>query len=594
MISTEKSILLIPVLTRPLRSVSWPARWMTMLAWASLAAASMRAAGAPTFSHDVARIMFEHCAHCHRPGDIASEAPFLSYDMVRPWAKAIKQKVLSREMPPWPVDPGASVAFRNDPRLSRQDIETIVAWINAGAPRGNDADLPAAPTFVDGWLHPAGLKPDLVISMPGDFHAPAKGEIPYVRFLAKVPFLEDRWVAAAQARPENPAIVHHMAITEVALDNGVTPEDLGPIALLARQIGLPSALAGARPVVTLPSNSSAFDMLGVYTPGTAFEMYPDDSAKLLRGGKNMYLDFNVHYQATGKPETDRSMIGFWFRKGPAKHQLFRVPASAETIIADGKELLTDTSGVKAEGTRVVIPPIPPLAEKYELVSVTGYPEPVTIYQLQPHAHLRAKDFKYTVVYPDGHELSLLSVPRYDFRWQLAYELEKPLKLPAGSKMVVTAHYDNSLNNKYNPAPGKAVYFRDQNQSWDEMFTPFIQYSIDTQDLTKPASPTAETLPLAEVVGCLEQGPGVSWTLVRASTPVTSSTQSTTSKAVQEAAAKPLGDHQYRLLGVSFFRPAEFAAEKVVVKGILIVRAEENRLNVTSLQTENTNCLSPSR
>ncbi len=517
--------------------------------------------------------------------------------MVRPWAKAIKQKVLSREMPPWGADPSASVEFRNDPRLSRRDIDTLVAWINGGAPRGNDADLPAAPTFADGWLHPMGLKPDLVISMPGDFHAPAKGEIPYVRFLAKVPFLEDRWVAGAQARPENPAIVHHMAITEVALDNGVTPEDLGPIALLARQMGLSSALAGARPVVTIPSNSSAFDMLGVYTPGTAFEMYPDDSAKLLRGGKTMYLDFNVHYQATGKPETDRSMIGFWFRKGSPKHQLFRVPASAETIIANGQELLTDTPGVKAEGTRVVIPPIPPFAEKYELVSVTGYPDPVTIYQLQPHAHLRAKDFRYMIVYPDGHELSLLSVPRYDFRWQLAYELERPLKLPAGSKLVVTAHYDNSLKNKYNPAPGTAVYFRDQNQSWDEMFTPFIQYSIDSQDLSKsadPASSTVETLPVVAVVGCLEQGPGVSWTLAKASTPVTTSTQSTTSKAVKESAAKALGDHEYRLLGASSFRPHDFAGEKVVVKGILIPRPEETGLNVTSLQMADTSCLSPSR
>src|SRR6202035_1444602 len=125
---------------------------------------------------------------------------------------------------------------------------------------------------------------------------------------------------------------------------------------------------------------------------------------------------------------------------PPKHQLFRVPGAGETIIVNGRELLTDAPGAKAEGTHVAIPPIPPFAENYEIVGVTGYAEPVTIYQFHPHAHLRAKDFKYTVVYPDGREEAVLSVPRYDFRWQLAYDLEVPLKLPAGSKMIVTAHY----------------------------------------------------------------------------------------------------------------------------------------------------------
>ena len=219
-------------------------------------------------------------------------------------------------------------------------------------------------------------------------------------------------------------------------------------------------------------------------------MYGDGSAKLLKGGKNLYLNFNIHYQTTGKPEKDRSMIGFWFQPEPPKHQLFRVPASGETIIADGKELLTDAPGKKAEGTRVAIPPIPPYAENYEVIGITAYTEPVTIYQFQPHAHLRGKDFTYAVVYPDGREETVLSVPKYDFNWQLAYELDTPLKLPAGSKLVVTAHYDNSLKNKYNPGPEKEVYFREENQSWDEMFTPFIQYTIDSQDLTKPAKTAA--------------------------------------------------------------------------------------------------------
>ena len=126
-------------------------------------------------------------------------------------------------MPPWPADPAGSLKFRNDTRLTQRNIDTLVAWVNAGAPKGNDSDLPPAPEFLEGWLHPQGLKPDLVISLPGEFQAPAKGEIPYLRYLVKVPLLEDKWVVASQARPGNPALVHHMAITEVALDVGMTP-----------------------------------------------------------------------------------------------------------------------------------------------------------------------------------------------------------------------------------------------------------------------------------------------------------------------------------------------------------------------------------
>ena len=575
--------------------------WVMVGALAFPAAAG--ATGIPTFTRDIAPILFKNCARCHRPGDIASLAPFLSFDTVRPWAKAMKDKVLLREMPPWPADLAQSLKFRNDARLKQADIDTLVAWVDNGAPKGNDSDLPPVPRFAEGWLHPRGLKPDLVISMPDDFHAPAKGEIPYLRYLVKVPLSEDVWVAASQARPSNPALVHHMAITEVMFDNGMTPADLGPMELLAKQLGLPSSPVRTRPAVTAPSNAAIFDMLGVYTPGTTFEMYGpetygDDSAKLLRGGQNFYINFNIHYQATGKPEQDRSAIGFWFRKGPPTHQMFRVPGAADTILANGKELLADTPGIKAEGTGVAIPPIPPQAENYEVTGITAYTEPVTIYQFQPHAHLRARAFKYTVVYPDGREQPVLSVPKYDFRWQLAYDLETPLKLPAGSKMVVTAHYDNSPNNKYNPAPEKEVYFRAQNQSWDEMFTPFIQYTIDNENLVgdhrnlSKSPPTEQrtrnALQISEVVGCLSQNPAL-WMLTHAGAPLASTTQFTTAVELKAAEGKALGDGGYRLLGVDVFRPSSYLGQKVAVKGVLIPDAKENRLNVTSLQPLSGTC-----
>jgi hypothetical protein len=587
---------------------------VTVLGFRTLA--STTDAPVPTFSRDVAPLLFTHCANCHRPGEIASAVPLLSYDDARLRAESIKDEVVRREMPPWTADASGSLKFRNNPRLSQSEIDTLVAWVKASTPKGNAADLPPLPPVSQGWLHPKGLAPDLIIKLP-EFHLPATGEIPYVKYLAKVPVSEDKWIVALQVLPSNRAVVHHMAITEVALNDGLTPADLDRYALVARKLGLPNGPVGYQPAVADPANSAEYDMLGVYTPGTTFEAYEDGSAKVLKGGKNMYLNFNIHYQTSGKPETDQPMLGLWFQSEPPKHQVFRVPASGETIIADGKELLTDAPGQKAEGTQVVIPPVPANAENYEVIGVTAYTEPVTIYQLQPHAHLRGKDFKYAVVYPDGREVSVLSVPRYNFHWQLAYDLDQPLTLPAGSKLVVTAHYDNSPKNEHlqhhhndsdsahNFGPDKEVYFREANQSWDEMFTPFIQYSIDAAPVITGAQSEhslneqvgtdeqgvreQNALDIVEVVGCLEQSSPGTWMLTHAGRPLVSENQPTSMAAVKAAAAKPLGKQQDQLLGVDAFRPSSYKGHKMVVKGVLIQEAKESRLNVTSLQAVDASC-----
>ncbi len=587
-------------MSRRISQLLWILRAVVLFAPGFLSNAS--AVDSPTFTKQVAPILFKHCVNCHRPGEIASAVSLLSYDTARPWADSIKQQVSQRQMPPWIADSNRSAKFRNDARLSQLEIDTLVAWVNAGAPRGNDADLPPAPTFAQGWLHPKGLAPDLVITLP-ESQLPAQLEIPYLRYLIKVPVSEDKWVVAMQVLPGNSAVVHHMAITELALADGVTPENIDKLNQVARKLGFPNGLNSTHFAVTAPGKPAVYDMLGVYTPGTTIEMYEDGSAKLLQSGKNLYLNFNIHYQTTGKPETDRTRVAFWFRPDPPKHQLFRVPAAGETIIADGKQLLTDTPGQKAEGTTVAIPPIPPYAENYEVVGVTAYTEPVTIYQLQPHAHLRGKDFKYSVVYPDGREETVLTVPKYDFHWQLAYELETPLHLPAGSKLVVTAHYDNSAKNdhlmhhhgheahdpQHVPGPEKEVYFREMNQSWDEMFTPFIQYTIDSQNLTGQPEPQGQNvLDIAEVVGCLEPGPSNTWLLTHASEPVVSETQSTSAAALKAEAGKPLGKQRDQLLGSDVFNPSSQERKKVAVKGVLLKGVlindiKGNRLNVTSLQ-----------
>jgi hypothetical protein len=601
----------------------WSAGAVNLFALGLLAISSAAGGPPPTFAKQVAPILYKHCVSCHRPGQIGSAVSLLTYDSARPFAQSIKEKVLHREMPPWAADPNRSAKFRNDARLTQQEIDTLIAWVNAGAPRGNDADLPPPPSFAEGWLHPKGLPPDLVISLP-ESQLPAQGEIPYLRYLVKVPLTEDKWIAAMQVRPGNSAVVHHMAIAELALPDGVTPDNIDKLDLVARKLGFSNGV-NTRFAVTVPGKSAVYDMLGVYTPGTTFEMYGDDSARLLKGGKNYYLNCNIHYQTTGKPEKDKTMVAFWFRAGPPKHQLFRVPASGETLIAGGKQLFPDAPGEKAEGTNVAIPPIPPYAENYEVIGITAYTEPVTIYQFQPHAHLRGKDFEYAVVYPDGREETLLSVPKYDFHWQQAYELDTPLKLPAGSKLLVTAYYDNSLKNDHlmhhhrhdasnleqDPGPEKEVQFRKMNQSWNEMFTPFIQYTIDgPDDLTRQtaqletrneksntgqdAQQEQNSYSIAEAVGCLEQGleQGLSgrWMLTHASDPVVSKTQSTSLADLKAAAGKPLGDQSDELLGVSPFDPSSNKGGKVEVKGVLIKDAKQARFNVTSLQMIAVACL----
>ena len=235
--------------------------------------------------------------------------------------------------------------------------------------------------------------------------------------------------------------------------------------------------------------------------------------------------------------------------------------------------------------------------------------------------MRGKDFKYAVVYADGREETVLTVPRYDFHWQLAFDLDTPLNLPAGSKLVVTAHYDNSLKNDHllhhgahnagdtaqNFGPEKEVYFRDQNQSWDEMFSPFIQFSVDSQNpatvaqlrdsqseqtnASQQEKPQGEgTLDIVEVVGCLEQSSSKTWILTNANDPRVSETQATSAVELKAAAARPLGNQQNQLVGVSVFGPSSRKGQKVAVKGVLIKEANERRLNVTSLQTVDATCL----
>jgi hypothetical protein len=444
-------------------------------------------AASVTFTKDVAPIIFNKCANCHRPGEVAPMA-LTSYQEVRPWSKAIREEVVERTMPPWFADPNTStLKFSNDRRLSQKEIETIVAWVDAGAPKGDDKDLPPMPKYTPGWTFG---EPDMVIEMPIDFQIPAEGELPMQNFYVPVPFTEERWVQAVELRPGNPAIVHHSIANVVRLPegtkivNGKAVRDDASAAQLnsqsARGTGGLSE-GGSREVFQSQDSftrAGAFKLVG-QAPGKGFERHHPGTAKRILPG--MYFQFNMHYQPSGRVEKDRSRLGLWFAKQPVKYEVL-TKGVTDRIFVGGKELsetrIVNGKEVKVRGR---IPNIPPHTDNWEISGEMAIREAITVYAFAPHMHLRGKDITYTLVWPDGRRQVLLGVPKFDFNWQLHYELAEPLKIPAGSKILALAHYDNSIKNRYNPAPNKEVFWSEQ--SWDEMFIPWFEYTVDSKNLT---------------------------------------------------------------------------------------------------------------
>jgi len=442
------------------------------------------AAGAvPTFSKDVAPIVFNKCVSCHRPGEVAPMT-LMSYDEVRPWAKAIKTKVVSREMPPWGADPDHSLKMRNDRSLTKQQIETIAAWVDGGAPRGNDADLPPMPKFAEGWT--AGREPDYVLEMPVEFSIPAEGELGVQMFYAKVPFAEDRFAETLEIRPGNRAVVHHLGVFVVDIPEGARIDENGrliaPTGQAATDRG--EGLAGRADTTALPGANKLLS----WVPGRGVDTHRADIGKRIPAGK--YINWQVHYNPTGKPEKDRSKLGIWFNKVPVTHELLIRQAGDPLATTKGGLSLYRAEGREVEYTadestttrrRGRTPNIPPYVEKWSLTGITPVTEDITLYAMSPHMHVRGKSLTWVIVYPDGREQTILDVPKFDFNWQIEYELEEPLHIPAGSKILGIGFYDNSPKNKWNPAPEKEVYWSEQ--SWDEMYQPFTLYSVDSQTLS---------------------------------------------------------------------------------------------------------------
>jgi hypothetical protein len=413
---------------------------MKMILFLALGAAPAGAGepAVPTFSREVAPILERRCQSCHRPGEVAPMS-LLNYADARPWAESIKEQVVGRQMPPWHADPRYG-RFQNDPTLSEEELRTLVGWVDAGAPEGDPKELPAARSWTPGW---SVGRPDLVLSMKEEYQVPEKGVVPYRYFVVPTGFSEDRWVQAAEVRPGNRAVVHHILVFVL------TPE-MHPDELAARD---------------LIRHAQAWNLyLGGTAPGEDPAIFPQGAAKRIPRGSSLL--FQVHYTPNGKAASDRSSIGLFFAAESPKLELVTRAVANQLFL------------------------IPPGSPDHQVMSQYTFSRDARIYSFMPHMHLRGKSFEYRAVFPDGEEKVLLSVPRYDFNWQHIYRLAEPLAVPRGTKIYCRATYDNSVANKKNPDPSKLVHWGDQ--TWEEMMIGFITFTREPQRPRAVSSPAVSS------------------------------------------------------------------------------------------------------
>lgn len=458
-----------------------------------------------TFNKDVLAVLQKNCQVCHRPGGVAPMS-FMTYESTRPWAKAIKAAVINQKMPPWFADPHIG-EFRNAPKVTSADIATLTAWADTGAFEGNPANKPPAPKWAEGWR----IKPDVVVSMPQPYRIAARGAGEIKEFFIDNPFKEDTWVSAIEIRPGDPSVVHHVIVQILenpVVGNGAVANPLAltggkpsvtvcgnckddapakpavkktvaeqlvaekeMVAAAKAQTLALSAAAGRVRVVGGGQNGGAYSdiivrlreletgrgsfttMEAVYAPGTQpLDFQYRDSAKLIRGGQPIRLE--VHYTPNGKATSDQTKVAFTLAKAPAQRRFIMM---APEHLVDSRK------------------PIPAGEANWETKGELTFTQDAELVWFMPHMHLRGKDMTFRLIYPDGREETVLSA-RFNFNWQLGYEVKKPIKVPRNTKMIVTAHHDNSANNRMNPAPNQIAAWGEMTSQ--EMMLPWFGVLVD--------------------------------------------------------------------------------------------------------------------
>jgi hypothetical protein len=366
-----------------------------------------------SFLKTVAPILQNKCVTCHQKGGIG---PFAmnAYEVVKGFAPMIREAIMADRMPPWDADPHVG-AWSNDTALTAAESKTLVHWIDAGAPRGAGEDLlKTQASEAPDWPTSLG-KPDVIVQLPS-FAVPAKGAVEYQTMVVDNPFPGDVWLRAVAFKPKERTVLHHITSTYSADRSAPTPK--------------------------LPGSS-----VGSYVPGAGVQLYNDNTGAPVPGGGK--LRYSMHYTPTGKEATDATQIGYYLLKAPP-------------------EIIRRAAVISDPGLR-----IPAGAARHTEIGYLEFPADAVLYSVHPHAHYRGYSVELTALTPDGKKAPLLSVPKYDFNWQLDYDLEKPTVIKAGTKLIVTWIYDNSVNNPANPDPKADV--KSGEQTWEEMMYFRVNY-----------------------------------------------------------------------------------------------------------------------
>jgi len=403
-----------------------------------------------TFTKDVAPIVQQNCQSCHRPGE-GTPFSMMTYEDARPWAVMMKQMVVTRAMPPWFED-GKTEKFENNRSLTQAQIDTIAAWVDAGAPEGDPKDMPPPVDFVAGWTIP---KPDIIYQLPHPFAIPATGIMEYQYVIVPTGFTKDTWVQDVEAAPTDRSVVHHI------------------VAYVRRPgsnyfKGQPTETFFEAPKAKTDEKAQKDDVpsdwLVGYAPGQPPDMFVPGQAKLIPAGSDIVLE--VHYMPEGKATTDQAQVGLVLAKEAPKDRAMTLSAGNEDF------------------------KIPPGDPDYRVDASFTLRRDVTLLGMHPHMHMRGKDMSYRLILPSGETRNILNVPHYNWRWQLWYNLAKPIDLPAGTRIECTAHYDNSAKNPDNPDPTKTVTWGQQ--SFDEMMVCFFNVAFPADTPSKELLPMPKT------------------------------------------------------------------------------------------------------
>jgi hypothetical protein len=383
-----------------------------------------------TFNKEIVRILSKSCISCHRPGGLGP-MPLTTYHEARPWAKAIKEEVLERRMPPWHAVAGYG-EFTNDPSLAGREIDIITAWVDGGAPKGDDKDLAPLPDFDQEWRFGT---PDLILK-PSEPYGSDAGENDDCRcFVLQNPSARDRWIKAIDLRPGNGSVVQRALIW---IDR------TGKSDRLDMADEKPGYGCFGGPGFQPSAN------LGGWVPGQNGIALPSGIAQLLPRGARLVMQ--VHYRQSRDDTRDLTRVGLYFAKGAVEKKL----RSAAVV-----------------NTRFEIPPGDP---SFRVKATYTFSQNAEAISVLPHMHFLGKSIEVAAIRPDGTRETLVWVRNYDVKWQSSYIFKRPVALPAGTRVEVTSYYDNSDRNSRNPNQPPAPV-RWGESARDEMCAAYLTYIL---------------------------------------------------------------------------------------------------------------------